>query len=117
MGPLAASLARKGRESEAVMAAALDLIREQELRKVLLCLDENGIQPLLLKGVALGIHRLPVSCASTQRRYGFIDSRRRFEAGLHVYLETLGTMAQMSKLISSQSMRVITKSRLTQRII
>jgi Uncharacterised nucleotidyltransferase len=44
---------RERLQNEAVTASALDLIGEQELRKVLLCLDEDGIQPLLLKGVPL----------------------------------------------------------------
>ena len=44
---------RERLQNEALTASALDLIGEQELRKVLLCLDENGIQPLLLKGVPL----------------------------------------------------------------
>ena len=44
---------REKLQNEVVTASALDLIGEQELRKVLICLDENGIRPLLLKGVPL----------------------------------------------------------------
>jgi hypothetical protein len=38
-------------EKEIAIAAARDLISEQELRRVLMRLDEHGIRPLLLKGV------------------------------------------------------------------
>ena len=44
---------REKLENEAARASTLDLIGEQELRKVLIRLDEYGIQPLLLKGVPL----------------------------------------------------------------
>ena len=44
---------REKLETEAARASTLDLIGEQELRKVLIRLDEYGIQPLLLKGVPL----------------------------------------------------------------
>jgi hypothetical protein len=40
-------------ESEVARAAALDLIGEEELRRVLRRLDEQGIRPILMKGVAL----------------------------------------------------------------
>ena len=38
-------------EKDIAIAAARDLICEQELRRVLRRLDEHGIRPLLLKGV------------------------------------------------------------------
>ena len=44
---------RERLQNEVAAASALDLISEQGLRKVLLCLDERGIRPLLLKGVPL----------------------------------------------------------------
>ena len=40
-------------ENEVVTVSALNLIGYQELRRVLLSLDENGIRPLLLKGISL----------------------------------------------------------------
>jgi Uncharacterised nucleotidyltransferase len=48
-------------ENEAAAASTLDLIGEQELRRVLMRLDEHGIQPLLLKGVPLActLYRSP----------------------------------------------------------
>ena len=39
--------------AEVARAAALDLIGEEELRRVLRRLDEQGIRPILMKGVAL----------------------------------------------------------------
>jgi Uncharacterised nucleotidyltransferase len=52
---------RERLENEAATASALDLIGEQELRRVLIRLDEYGIQPLLLKGVPLAytLYRSP----------------------------------------------------------
>jgi Uncharacterised nucleotidyltransferase len=52
---------REKLENEAATASALDLIGEQELRRVLIRLDEYGIQPLLLKGVPLAytLYRSP----------------------------------------------------------
>jgi hypothetical protein len=52
---------RERLENEAATACALDLIGEQELRRVLIRLDEYGIQPLLLKGVPLAytLYRSP----------------------------------------------------------
>jgi Uncharacterised nucleotidyltransferase len=44
---------RERLQNEVAAASVLDLIGEQKLRKVLICLDENGIRPLLLKGVPL----------------------------------------------------------------
>ena len=44
---------RERLQSEVVAASVLDLIDEQELRRVLLCLEQRGIQPLLLKGAPL----------------------------------------------------------------
>jgi hypothetical protein len=48
-------------ETHALAFSTLDLIREQELRRVLLRLDEFGIRPLLLKGVCLAytVYRSP----------------------------------------------------------
>src|SRR5215472_4137874 len=53
---------RQRLEKEATTASVLDLIREQELRRVLKHLDEHGIQALLLKGVpfAYTLYRSPV---------------------------------------------------------
>jgi Uncharacterised nucleotidyltransferase len=52
---------RERLENEAATAGTLDLIGEQELRRVLIRLDEYGIQPLLLKGVPLAytLYRSP----------------------------------------------------------
>jgi Uncharacterised nucleotidyltransferase len=52
---------RERLENEAAAASTLDLIGEQELRRVLMRLDEHGIQPLLLKGVPLAytLYRSP----------------------------------------------------------
>src|SRR6516165_5013300 len=44
---------RERLQHEFVTASALNLISDQELRKVLITLDENGIRPLLLKGLPL----------------------------------------------------------------
>lgn len=44
---------REKLQSEAVAASVLDLLSEQKLRHVLVCFDEHGIRPLLLKGVPL----------------------------------------------------------------
>ena len=52
---------RERLEKEAATASVMDLIREQELRRVLVHLDEHGIPPLLLKGVPLAytLYRSP----------------------------------------------------------
>jgi Uncharacterised nucleotidyltransferase len=52
---------REKLENEAATATTLDLIGEQELRRVLIRLDEYGIQPLLLKGTPLAytLYRSP----------------------------------------------------------
>jgi Uncharacterised nucleotidyltransferase len=52
---------RERLENEAATACTLDLVGEQELRRVLIRLDEHGIQPLLLKGVpfAYTLYRSP----------------------------------------------------------
>jgi Uncharacterised nucleotidyltransferase len=52
---------REKLENEAATASTLDLIGERELRRVLIRLDEYGIQPLLLKGVPLAytLYRSP----------------------------------------------------------
>jgi hypothetical protein len=44
---------RERLQNESVTASALNLIGYRELRKVLITLDENGIRPLLLKGLPL----------------------------------------------------------------
>ena len=44
---------RERLQSEVVAASVLDLVGEQELRRVLLTLNERGIRALLLKGVPL----------------------------------------------------------------
>src|SRR5262245_15629542 len=52
---------RQRLENEVAIAATLDLMNQQELRNVLMRLDERGIQPLLLKGVPLAytLYRSP----------------------------------------------------------
>ena len=45
---------RERLKNDFAAACALELIGERELRKVLICLDEHRIRPILLKGVPLG---------------------------------------------------------------
>jgi len=53
---------RQRLKKEAATASVLDLIREQELRRVLMHLNEHGIQALLLKGVPIAytLYQSPV---------------------------------------------------------
>ncbi|MCP4304360.1 MAG: nucleotidyltransferase family protein, partial [bacterium] len=53
-------------ERASYQAAALDLVTEHELRRVLKHLDEGGIRPLLMKGVPLAYTLYP-SAASRPR--------------------------------------------------
>ncbi|MCP4305759.1 MAG: nucleotidyltransferase family protein, partial [bacterium] len=46
-------------EGASYQAAALDLVTEHELRRVLKHLDEGGIRPLLMKGVPLAYTLYP----------------------------------------------------------
>jgi hypothetical protein len=61
---------REKLQNEVVTASALDLICERELRNVLVALDENGIRPLLLKGVPLAY---TVYQSSALRQRGDMD--------------------------------------------
>jgi Uncharacterised nucleotidyltransferase len=61
---------REKLQNEVVTAAALYLLSERELRKVLIALDENGIRPLLLKGVPLAY---TVYQSSALRQRGDVD--------------------------------------------
>jgi len=95
---------REKLKKEAVTAAILDLIGERELRRVLIRLDECGIQPLLLKGVPLAysLYRSPSLRPRADTDLLIRDSDLRSVARTLMELGYSGPDAQTGNLTSYQ---------------
>ena len=91
-------------EAACAAASALDLIREQELRRVLNYFDSHGIRPILLKGVPLAYNVYRSPALRPRGDTDFLIQESQLETVTHILkeLDYDGPDIQTDKLTSYQ---------------